>query len=136
MSQLPWCVIGDFNDILSPDEKRGRVEHPHWLMRGFREVVNSCNLSDVALEGYLFTWARSKESFRGVEERFDRAMVSPSWNDLFPEARLFNLIAPISDNNPIVLHCKVISKPSIHKCFKFENAWLVEPELDNIVTHG
>lgn len=34
MSQLPWCVIGDFNDILSEDEKRARVDHHQWLLNG------------------------------------------------------------------------------------------------------
>lgn len=29
-STLPWCLIGDFND-LHQDNKRGLVEHPNWL---------------------------------------------------------------------------------------------------------
>lgn len=39
MSPLPWCIIGDFNDILSVEDKQGSVDHPAWLFRGFREVV-------------------------------------------------------------------------------------------------
>jgi len=30
---LPW-FIGDFNDILSNEEKRGQVTHPPWRIRG------------------------------------------------------------------------------------------------------
>lgn len=47
MSQLPWCIIGDFNNILSADEKRGNVEHPQWLLNGFRNVVIDCNLVNI-----------------------------------------------------------------------------------------
>lgn len=43
MSLLPWCVIGDFNDLLSEDDKRGRVEHPQWLFNGFRSAMLDCN---------------------------------------------------------------------------------------------
>jgi len=34
MSSLPWCIMGDFNDILSMDEKKGMSERPNWLMQG------------------------------------------------------------------------------------------------------
>jgi endonuclease/exonuclease/phosphatase family metal-dependent hydrolase len=29
MSDLPWCVIGDFNDLLSQEDKRGLNPHPN-----------------------------------------------------------------------------------------------------------
>lgn len=34
-------MIGDFNDIMQPEEKVGRVPHPKWLRRGFCEVESS-----------------------------------------------------------------------------------------------
>lgn len=55
MSPLPWCVLGNFNDILDSGDKSGRSPHPPWLMRGFHEAVHDCNLSDVPLEGYPYT---------------------------------------------------------------------------------
>lgn len=105
-------------------------------MRGFREVVNDCNLTDIVLEGYPFTWWKSRGSNRAVEERLDRAMVSTSRGQLFPEARLLNLIAPISDHSPILPQCEVKNFFPPRKCFKFENAWLLEPDMDNMVHRG
>lgn len=32
---LPWCVVGDFNDMISTDEKRKGVAQSEWLIRGF-----------------------------------------------------------------------------------------------------
>lgn len=56
MSSIPWCIVGDFNDLLSNEDKCGRVEHPSWLLSGFCNVIPECNLIDVQLEGYPFTW--------------------------------------------------------------------------------
>lgn len=77
MSDLPWCIIGDFNDLLAHEEKRGRVQHPQWLIDGFRNVTLDCDLSDISLEGYQFTWSKGMGTISGVEERLDRAMVTP-----------------------------------------------------------
>lgn len=55
MSQAPWCIVGNFNDLLSPTDKLGRCDHPSYLMRGFRNVINNACLIDFPLEGYPFT---------------------------------------------------------------------------------
>ncbi|MCH83167.1 endonuclease/exonuclease/phosphatase family protein [Trifolium medium] len=72
-SQLPWSIIGDFNDILSLDEKRGRTDRPEWLIHGFREAVTDAGLIDIELTGYPFTWFKSLGTARAVEEKLDRA---------------------------------------------------------------
>lgn len=55
VNDLPWVCIGDYNDLLSPADKKGRVDHPQWLYRGFHEAVNDCNLADIPLRGYKYT---------------------------------------------------------------------------------
>jgi hypothetical protein len=54
-TSLPWCIIGDFNDMLSADDKRGGNDQPPWLLRGFREAVQDSGLIDLPMEGYPFT---------------------------------------------------------------------------------
>lgn len=50
-NSLPWCIIGDFNDLLFNDDKRGGVENPPWKIRRFREAVTDSNLIDIPIEG-------------------------------------------------------------------------------------
>lgn len=102
-SHLPWCCIRDFNDLLNPEDKRGHVEHHSWLLRGFRETVMECDLMDLLLEGYKFTWERCRGTKNHVEERIDRALVTTAWKDLFPNTKFRNLLAPVSDHIPILL---------------------------------
>lgn len=98
LSPLPWCVVGDFNNLLNMEDKRGRMERSSWMLRGFRETVQACGLTDLNLKGYPYTWVKSRGSEREVEERLDRAMASSSWMQAFPNPRLVNTLAPLSDH--------------------------------------
>ncbi|GAU46743.1 hypothetical protein TSUD_286030 [Trifolium subterraneum] len=86
MSSIPWCIIGDFNDVLSQADKK-----------------------DIPIEGHPFTWIKSRGTPHVIEERLDRAMASTSWLQLFPQ---------------------------INHSFRFENNWLKEPDLEDVVIEG
>ena len=58
---LPWCIIGDFNDIMYAEEKRGGHDRARCLLEDFVSTVNDCGLVDLGYTGELFTWER----FRG-----------------------------------------------------------------------
>ena len=136
-SSLPWCVIGDMNDLLEESDKKGNVEHPAWLFRRFRDAVLDCGLIDIPLAGYPFTWERGKGTPNWVEEKLDRCLVSDAWLNLFPQVKLLNLIAPVSDHSPILLHTVgLIAKKRRIRKFRFKNRWLSEPELQQIVSQA
>lgn len=50
-SDLPWMVVGDFNDLASPEEKRGIHPHPTQLMNGFNAALDDCGLFDLGMRG-------------------------------------------------------------------------------------
>ena len=77
-SSLPWYIFGDFNDLLSPGDKMGSVEHPSWLFRGFSEALTDCGLSELELLGHQFTWERGRGTTAWVQERLDRSFASVS----------------------------------------------------------
>lgn len=101
ISQLPWCVFGDFNDLLYADDKAGKHPHPQSLMNGFRDAIEDCNLSEVDLEGGQYTWEKSKGSSEWVRERLDRAFASQAWWHKFPLCRLSVSHTVVSDHDHI-----------------------------------
>ncbi|GAU33843.1 hypothetical protein TSUD_393510 [Trifolium subterraneum] len=89
--------------------------------------------SNIPLEGHPFTWIKSRGTPHVIEERLDRAMASASWLQLFPQVRLSNLLASYSDHSPILLRCRPIIRTQINNSFRFENIWLKEPDLEDVV---
>ncbi|XP_074360553.1 uncharacterized protein LOC141700766 [Apium graveolens] len=65
-SSLPWCIIGDFNDLMVMDEKRGGTRRPRYLLDGFSEAVRDSGLIDFGYMGEKYTWERSRGTGRQV----------------------------------------------------------------------
>lgn len=132
-SSLPWCVIGDMNNILSHEDKRGGRRYPKWLLQGFCEVVKECNLIDLDLVGHSFTWEKSRGTSAWVELRLDRALATNRWMEIHNEARLYNIEILTSDHSPILLEVDKSANMNVGRRFRFENAWLKESMCKDIV---
>ncbi|XP_074350142.1 uncharacterized protein LOC141689683 [Apium graveolens] len=141
-SNLPWCVIGDFNDMMFVDKKRGVNVQPQYLLNGFVYTVNDCRLFNLRFKGEKFTWKKSRGKVNWIQERLDRGFATQAWKDLFPDAEVNVLEMTTSDHIPSYLHLnKKIYVPKDRR-FMFENTWLHEKECVNVVrrswefTHG
>lgn len=55
---------------------------------------------------------------------------------MFPEVKLISLVASRSDNSPILLNRFKMEVNRVHRRFRFENLWLLEPDIDDVVKEG
>ncbi|XP_074360757.1 uncharacterized protein LOC141701008 [Apium graveolens] len=126
ISQLPWCIICDMNNTLNHEDKRGGHQYPNWLLQGFRQAVEDCDLVDMDIKGYQFTWEKSYGRNDWIEVRLDRALVSYNFMNCFKNAQLTNLEITTSNHSPIMIEPVIIFNIVPSKRFRFENAWLRE----------
>ncbi|VFQ59794.1 unnamed protein product [Cuscuta campestris] len=134
LSPLPWCVAGDFNDILSYGDKMGRIQQPQWQIDGFREVVIYCSLHDLGYVGNHFTWERGRDTPNWVCERLDRGMGTESWLRLFDKVEVLHIEIVSSDHSALFLTLRSMTISYAPKPFRFENAWLKEIDVKEAVT--
>ncbi|XP_074346313.1 uncharacterized protein LOC141685087 [Apium graveolens] len=126
LSSLPWCIVGDFNDLLSESDKKGLVAHPQSLLDGFKNIISDSALTEVDLNGGSYTWEKSKGKSNWVREKLDRAFGCNEWWKKFPSCKLSLLQTVVSNHNHIFLDL-VSTEFSMAKFrFKFENTWLKE----------
>lgn len=126
---LPWCVFGDFNDMLYASDKKGVHPHPESLLEGFRLTIEDCNLMEMDLLGGEFTWEKSKGKPNWVRERLDRAFANADWWRKFPLCTLRVNHTTCSDHDPLQLALVDTTVSRKQFCFRFENLWLQEPKF-------
>nr|XP_023897074.1 uncharacterized protein LOC112008941 [Quercus suber] len=78
LQNLPWVVVGDFNEPLSEKDKFGgrAVSVSRSLL--FKECLDKCNMIDIGFSGPRFTWTNRREIQALIQERIDRVFVNPS----------------------------------------------------------
>ncbi|KAK2665571.1 hypothetical protein Ddye_004145 [Dipteronia dyeriana] len=128
---MPWVVLGDFNEIMCDSENVGGSNKNWRDMARFREAVDDSNLEDMGFVGAKFTWSNKRDGIAVISERLDISLCNKSvvrhldfWN---------------SDHRPLVLECadKPIndnsgrSKPG--RGFFFEECWGEDIECKRII---
>lgn len=103
-----WLLAGDFNELLSNEEKSGgavRSESSFW---DFRNMVQNCKLREIRYTGNCLSWTGVRENV-WVQCRLDRSFGNNEWFSLFPRSSMEYLELWASDHRPIRI------------CFALEN---------------
>ncbi|KAL0449573.1 UNVERIFIED_CONTAM: hypothetical protein Slati_1513700 [Sesamum latifolium] len=128
--------MGDFNEILSQQEKQGDYPRAPWQIAAFRECLADCNLNDLGCRGSWFTWCNRRESPQTIRERLDRACCNDEWSSLFPEAAVMHIHEACSDHAAVFLSTDGDytqgAKPKRSR-FHFEAAWVRSEDCKTVI---
>jgi hypothetical protein len=125
-----WCVTGDFNAVMCPEERRGvNVESfANVEMRGFNSFFDDLDLVDLPLLGRHFTWYHAN----GIAmSRIDRCWVSLEWLQMWGDCSAWVCPRDVSDHCPLVL--KYVDDNWGPKPFRFNNFWLDHKGFNKVV---
>ncbi|CAL2229041.1 unnamed protein product [Prunus armeniaca] len=126
---MPWLIAGDFNELLTTDEKFGGVLE--CKSEGFRNWVDGNEMIDLGYSGPKFTWNNKR-----VYARLDRAICNMQWRRLFPEANVQHLPRTTSDHNPIKIKLSSRFVVSLHlRPFRFEAMWMQHEQFNEFISN-
>ena len=116
----PFAIVRDFNQILNDQDRLSFCNRPPTGSHQFRSFLSDLGLPELQHQGVWFTWTNSRSGSHATFERLDRAFVTQSWLQLFPNAMFQNLPIIRSDHSPLILDKKHVPKQK-PRILKFES---------------
>lgn len=129
--QSPGMLGGDFNTILSLEEKRGGNSLNNQGMQDFNEFLIEASLSDAGFEGNLYTWSNNKKGRHRIWQRLDRILINGEALASPIEAKVKHLARIASDHAPLLIQFSTIVKKRSR--FIFQRMWTDHDEFQQVV---
>jgi exonuclease III len=138
MEPSPWLCLGDFNEILSLDEKYGGSGRQRGLMENFQRTLDDCGLLELGYRGPKFTWNNGKEGTEFIKERLDRVVAKKGWCEAFPEVEVVIGPAICSDHSPLSVFLLGQSEGKLRRPrnFKYEAGWELHNRCRQIIENS
>ena len=140
LSDKPWLVLGDFNEIVALEENVGCEDRSLRKMAGFREVLMDCTLTDLGFLGPEFTWSNNREDEALVRVRLDCGVASQEWRSLFPDTTVRHLTMVHSNHMGLMVElvpCLTQMRKKKKRLFRFDHTWVSEENVQGLLPkHG
>lgn len=133
LHNLPWDLIGDFNELLTEEEKSRGNSISQRRVVAIRDCMNVCHMLDLGFFGPKFTWSSKREFGNLIQCRLDRCWANPDWKEFFNKANVTHLARINLDHCPLLLNlCPNIGATS-SRPFRFQSVWLSHMEFPIMV---
>lgn len=128
----PWLIGGDFNVVLSGEEKIGGLPVVDSDHEDFRTCIESCELAQVHFKGSPFTWWNGRSGSDCIFERLDRILLNFEMQNIFPHFEVDHLPRTGSDHAPLVLSCED-RRIRFRKPFRFLKFWTEHASFKDVI---
>jgi exonuclease III len=126
-----WIVGGDFNMILTLEEKSGGLKRLEPDSGRFKALIEQLNLVDMETRNGIFTWSNRRTGNQHVACRLDRFLVTEALLESDQAMEVNIMPKSGSDHWPIefCLNSGLSPRP---KPFRFEKFWLTHPNFQQL----
>lgn len=127
----PWLLLGDFNSVLSQEDKHNGEPVSTYETTDFRECCSDLGIADLNSTGSHFTWTNGR-----IWTKIDRVMANTQWFNLQQRAHVhFGNPGAFSDHSPSTVQLG-LRELCGKRNFKFFNKWATHPQfLETISQH-
>lgn len=124
IGDLPWLCLGDFNEVLRPDEHEGIGQRSNAQIQG-PGCGGQLHVAGHWFQGQILDIRKKVAGGTYTRVRLDKALGYAEWSAQFPLASLSHLTAASSDHSPILLQLDEVTtlRGTSGSLFWYEIAW-------------
>ncbi|XP_071900933.1 uncharacterized protein [Coffea arabica] len=127
-----WILAGDFNDIISNEEKWGGIYRQETSFQDFKQFINGNQLMDIGFTGHPWTWCNNWEDTGEIKQRLDRGLCSLSWSQVYENIVCRHIDSYASDHSILIIDTKPNSSRR-RKRFYFDKTWLQKADIGDVI---
>ncbi|XP_026419462.1 uncharacterized protein LOC113315391 [Papaver somniferum] len=128
----PWMIIGDFNVVLSYEEKIGGRRPLRISMQEFRNCLESCNLIQATRTGIKYSWCNNIAGKKRILCDINKAFYNLKWLEKFDGWSYKVGVRGTLDHGPLFGSTVNICKPT-NAPFRYQNIWTSHPGFLDVI---
>ena len=133
LHNLPWLMIGDFNEVLGGEDKFGGNQINLNRALEFKACLDSCNFVDLGSADPKYTWTNKRQISDLILERLDRCFTNPIWRILYLEAVVTHLPRTFFYHHLVLIELWKPNANGLERPFRFQTMWLLHHDFHRIV---
>jgi len=119
---MPWCIIGDFNELESPNDKKGGLPVMSSRLVRLPTFLNDIHASSIPTRGSPYTWKKRVHGHL-IYEKLDRAVGRQDWCELYPDCIVTGGPFTCSDHTYILLNTENRLLNRKRPFFRYQPHW-------------
>lgn len=127
-----WVLGGDFNELLSNEEKSGGAVRSESSFCDFRNMVQNCKLKEIRSFGNCLSWCGLREN-GWVQCKVYRGFGNDGWFARFPKASVEYLELWASDHRAIVISFAAENEATNKRRFLFDKRMISREGFEDLV---
>ncbi|XP_070046258.1 uncharacterized protein [Nicotiana tomentosiformis] len=134
MVKGPWAIMGDFNSILSREDRVGSSVTMTEI-REFKKCMEEFSTQDMRSSGAYYTWSNKQPGYNRVMSRIDRVLVNYEWMIQLPASEVHYMQPGLYDHSPGIINWEGDGQ-QMRKSFKYFNMWNMAWDFKERIKEG
>ena len=127
-----WLLAGDFNELMTKEEKVGGAERHESSFWDFRNMAENCKIRELRYTGNCLSWGGWRERVWG-QCRLDRSFGNSEWFSLFPRSSMEYFELWASDHRPIRICFPLERDDRKRSHFFFDKRYLNKEGIEELI---